>query len=240
MFRDKKFLIEKGMYPSCRTDVFYIVGSLYDEVEETGKVNEQRYIELKQYLEEHRKELLDNADYPIAQFATIKKRFKELIPTISFKKVSSKKKNQSNIVDEDKNNQIILSCNFNKMLCKNSLSKRIKTDWANKTGIYGIFEDDNLIYIGKTENSFKDRFYEHKQCVKNNTNNNMKLYPRIRKGLEEGKEINFLPLIIIEDLEIKNKRSINNKELSCMELALITVFQPECNLEGVVMPYRFN
>jgi hypothetical protein len=31
-------------------------------------------------------------------------------------------------------------------------------DWYNKTGIYGIYSDDILIYIGKTSVSFKKRF----------------------------------------------------------------------------------
>lgn len=32
MFRNRDFLIEKGLYPGCREDTFYIIGSIYDEV----------------------------------------------------------------------------------------------------------------------------------------------------------------------------------------------------------------
>jgi len=54
-----------------------------------------------------------------------------------------------------------------------------------------------------------------------------------------NKKVEFKPLIIIEDLPIKYNREINEDELRCMELALISVLQPIYNIEGVSQPFSF-
>ena len=77
MFRDKNFLIKKGMYPNCRKDVFYLVGYFYDDYM-NNTFDEEKVEEQRKYLNQHR-ELIDNEkDYDITLLETIKKRLGEL------------------------------------------------------------------------------------------------------------------------------------------------------------------
>jgi len=143
MFRDKKFLIEKGLYPSCRADTFYIIGSIYDEVCENHYFDYDKIEELRTYLDQHR-ELIDNATYSIVEAKYIVRKFKE---SFEEEKVASR-------------------INLNHLVKKYSIKNNYK-EWQKKTGVYGIFIDDTLVYIGSTKNLFnldlaliKERFME--------------------------------------------------------------------------------
>lgn len=211
MFRDKNFLIKKGMYPNCRKDVFYLVGYFYDDymndIFDEEKVEEQR-----KYLDQHR-ELIDNEkDYDITLLETIKKRLGELKRGPLLKKEKKKK---------EFNNQVNLS-------------------YDDKTGIYGIYIDNQLIYIGKTITSFKIRFKQHFNNIQDEYNHKERVYDIIRKAKKENKKIELKPILILEDLKLKNKNTINNKELQCMEMALIATLKPIGNIEGVYAPYVFH
>ena len=54
MFRDKNFLVEKGLYEGCREDTCYIIGMIYDEVIDTGKFDIEKIEELRTYLDKNR------------------------------------------------------------------------------------------------------------------------------------------------------------------------------------------
>lgn len=112
-----------------------------------------------------------------------------------------------------------------------------KEEWHDKTGIYGIYLDNILIYIGRTTTSFKQRFQQHKTRYKTDDSY---LYLLIHKAKEDGKNIEFKPLIIIEDLQIANGVRINERDLNSMELALITIYQPVGNVEGRLKPYKYR
>lgn len=107
-----------------------------------------------------------------------------------------------------------------------------------KTGIYGIYIENDLVYIGKTMRGFKTRFNEHRN---NYLTEGQYIYSLLREAKKQNKEIIMRPLVVLEDLEIQNSHfNFNNRDLSNMELALITFFQPKGNIEGRLKPYHFQ
>ena len=104
------------------------------------------------------------------------------------------------------------------------------------TGIYGIYIDDKLVYIGKTTTSFEQRFKEHNK----NINDTMYIHKLMREAKKDGLSVYMKPIITLEDLKMEGKKVINNKELECMELALITAYKPIGNIEGRIKPYVFR
>ena len=82
----------------------------------------------------------------------------------------------------------------------------------------------------------KKRYNTHK----NQLNDGAHIHNLIKKYKEAGIDITFKPIVILETLQMENKRSISPKELNCMEMALIHVLQPEGNIEGRLKPYVFR
>lgn len=227
MFRDKEFLVQNGMYKGCREDTFYIIGSIYDEVIETGKFNIEYIEQIREYLDTHR-EVINNATYNISLTDSIIKRFKEAF--------INKIPNQ--VVEQPCN--IILKNEYNiKELLEDNSIRRIKTEWENKKGIYGIYVNNNLVYIGSTYESFKSRFIVHKGHIKRGEND-LFLYRKIREALNNGRNVEFKPIIILEDLKMEHKKTINEKEMKCMEMALIITLQPIYNISGRLKPFDFG
>ena len=109
-----------------------------------------------------------------------------------------------------------------------------EVDYTKATGIYGIYVDDKLVYIGQTMDNFKARFQGHKTNLKNS---DKYLYRYLRVAKEGGAEIALRPLIMIETLNISPGISIRERDLKMMELALIDLYKPVCNLQGRVQPY---
>lgn len=112
-----------------------------------------------------------------------------------------------------------------------------------RRGIYGIYVDDELIYIGKTLRSFEQRFEEHRKSLNkeyDEVENVPKLYFLLKAAKDDGKEIKFKRLIDLDDINCRNHRKFDNKDLCNMELGLITVLKPRGNVEGVSMPYRYR
>lgn len=218
MFRDRKFLIEKGMYASCREDTFQFVGQFYDEYINTGTVCYENYLKLKEYLENHR-ENINNKDYSLIKYDSLMNRLRE-----TFGGNIQKDSDLKNIPRQN-------------TLKKVEKAKDI--DISKKHGVYGIYLNDRLLYIGETTINFKTRFQQHRQGLKNQSAD---LYVKLKKIYDnktEQEELYFKPLVVIEDLKMIGKIKINEKELKCMELALITAMKPELNIQGVVEPYSF-
>lgn len=63
----------------------------------------------------------------------------------------------------------------------------------------------------------------------------------LNEAKKNGIKITLIPLIDIDELlkECKNKKSFSEKEIKCMELALIKMYQPIFNIEGRIKEYQF-
>lgn len=107
-------------------------------------------------------------------------------------------------------------------------------------GIYGIYVEDELIYIGKTIVDFNERFNQHKTAI-DDINNNLPIYKELRIAKKMNKNIYLKPLIDLSILKVEHhSHEFSNKEVECMEMALITTLKPKCNVEGVYKSYRFS
>lgn len=112
--------------------------------------------------------------------------------------------------------------------------KRKKKENADR-GIYGIYCDGVLVYIGKTDVDFETRFKQHKSALEND-NNDQFLYKYLKQRI--GSHIELRPLINIK--ELKTNKKIYNRDIEAMELALITVLKPYCNVQGRLKEYQFT
>lgn len=83
----------------------------------------------------------------------------------------------------------------------------------NHYGIYGVYFNKKLMYIGKTSRNFYQRFSEHKSNMKYQGG---KLYEEIEKN--PNNKVNCIPLISF-DCEFDN---ISDRDLSCFNYILET------------------
>lgn len=260
MFRDKEFLMkELGIGKGTREDTFFILGYFYDNIKDNGysDIIIGKFLYLRDYLNKHR-ELINYKNYNILQLTTFIDRIclilnkyqyevpdkdtillkienNEIVPIVFDVKIDKeiivekkeKEKKKEEVIKEEE--PVILEEN----LTYKSKGNNIETC----TGVYGIYADDKLVYIGRTIAGFKQRYKSHLKELKEN---NSFLYRRLREYKDAGCEIRLKPLIVLEKLEMVHKKTINIKELNCMEFALITVLQPELNVEGRLKPYVFR
>ena len=117
------------------------------------------------------------------------------------------------------------------------IKEKINIPWEEKSGVYCIKINNEIIYIGKTSVSFKIRFQQHKSKMQND---DLFLYQLLRQAKLEGKKRSMEPMLITEDIEEKNKIKIDEQGLDNMELALISLLQPIGNIEGRIKPYRYQ
>ena len=239
MFRDKIFLIETlGIGDRTREDTLLMLGLLYDEIKETG-ITEKilgEYLFIKGYIEKNRG-IINNKDYSIITLSTFLQRANIIL-----------EQNGKEIIEAEK--RIELEKNLEKIspveieipdiqeLIEPDNTYKTKTGKLEEcTGIYGVYADDKLVYIGRTIAGFGQRFKQHKEAI---DNSNSFLYQKLREYKKQGKKLTFKPLVILEYLKMIGKKTINVKELNCMEFALITALQPELNVEGRLKPYIFR
>lgn len=97
-----------------------------------------------------------------------------------------------------------------------------------KTGIYGIYRNNTLVYIGKTSTSFARRKQEHSKNI-TKEDQSLYLYRYINKF--QKSVIDMRPLLIRE--YIRSSRKITDQDLYLIELACISLFRPKCNIAGV-------
>lgn len=124
----------------------------------------------------------------------------------------------------------------------NKVQQEIEEDkdgWENKRGIYAISIDDVIVYIGKTNDSFKKRFQSHKYHFQDKQNTDY-LYRELRIAKEQGKDLKMYPLLILEEMSVKNEMNLTERDLNIMELTLISIYQPRYNIEGVLKPYKMR
>lgn len=103
-------------------------------------------------------------------------------------------------------------------------------------GIYGLFYKDELVYIGMTEKSFANRIKGYLEDVADVKKNR----PAVQFIRDHNNEVEFRPLINVMDLRVKDKTGIKTRDIQMMELALISLYKPMLNMQGVrdVYPLR--
>lgn len=112
-------------------------------------------------------------------------------------------------------------------------------------GIYGIYIDDNLIYIGKTNASFQKRFQQHQYNLANpqRWGTQQELYSTLQSAKSLGRQVKLIPLVSLEDIKYLSVNELSNRDIECMELAMITYFKQHghlLNIQGVSKPYTFT
>ena len=85
-------------------------------------------------------------------------------------------------------------------------------------GIYGIYMDEELVYIGQSKNMLK-RICNHIRCILNPEKGKEKKYVELRKATN----IRFDVLLYVK----------NEKDLNKAELDLIHKYQPRLNTVGI-------
>ena len=80
---------------------------------------------------------------------------------------------------------------------------------------------------------------KHREYISNKTYSIISM-TTILQRIKDGLSVYMKPIITLEDLKMEGKRTINNKELECMELALITAYKTIGNIEGRIKPYVFR
>ena len=105
----------------------------------------------------------------------------------------------------------------------------------NHYGIYGLYKNNQLIYIGSTSRPFKTRIHEH--------------YQNIQKAIKTGKsnfqvyslftqEDKVSTSILVDIYEVGYNR-LTDRDLKAMELAMITYFAPAGNVSGIKQGFQF-
>ena len=110
------------------------------------------------------------------------------------------------------------------------------------TGIYGIYVDNELVYIGKTTQSFQKRFNQHKRLMDypDDSETQYEMYYELAVARAQGKSVQLRPLIIAEYIPYDSLYDLTNRDLESMEMALIWCYRPRYNICGIQKPYRFT
>ena len=109
--------------------------------------------------------------------------------------------------------------------------------WTLGKGVYGIFEDEELIYVGETMRSFETRMKEHNDLMNQGSKTN-DMYEYIKNNFQEYK-FYMRPLVEI-DLRANTNRELTQNEVYAMELGFITCFRPRFNRAGKDVWYKLN
>lgn len=112
----------------------------------------------------------------------------------------------------------------------------IEYENSQRSGIYGIYSNEELIYIGQTTQSFEKRFQQHKNSTFEDTG---KLYHTLREEMYNGKQISYKPILPLDKMKV-GKEEITKRDLDLIECAFITAFQPRANTMGMDKEYNFN
>lgn len=105
-------------------------------------------------------------------------------------------------------------------------------------GVYAIYADDKIIYIGSTIRTFDIRFAEHQQAIKDLKQPQLDVYNLIRIFQEAGQTITYKPLIDCSKLQ--TNKTLTTHDIESMELALIQEHQPVGNIAGLTKPFLYH
>lgn len=102
-------------------------------------------------------------------------------------------------------------------------------------GIYGIYCDDKLVYVGMTMDTFNNRYDNYKKDLEN-IEKDRKVIEFIRENRKKH-YIDMRVLINIPQLNISDNHSLDTRDVELMELALIDLYKPVLNIQGVITKY---
>lgn len=110
------------------------------------------------------------------------------------------------------------------------------------TGIYGLYVDNELVYIGKTTQSFQKRFLQHKHNMDypEDSETQYDMYYELAVARAKGSCIQLRPLIIAEYIPYDSLYELTNRDLESMEFALIWNYRPRYNIKGIKQPYKYT
>ena len=100
-------------------------------------------------------------------------------------------------------------------------------------GIYGIYENDELVYIGYTTREFESRWQEHIEAIML-----QKKTQYVHQQINPSSKIEFG--ILIDITELKTNKILTVSDIQSMELALIHLYQPKYNVQGVTTKYSYS
>ena len=118
-----------------------------------------------------------------------------------------------------------------KAINKSTKKKKKEVVEKKRKGVYGIYIEGKLVYIGKTSRDFRERWMEHVNYAKNpqlESSQQNYLYAAMRKGKDVKMEI------------LAEVDNFSNAEIECVECALIHSYKPQYNYQGVKVPYVFS
>lgn len=121
----------------------------------------------------------------------------------------------------------------------------------NDKGIYGIFVNNKLLYVGMTMDSFKNRFRAHRKKIYIMINGNYirdtqyDMYAILAKAVNDGKNVELRPLVCLSKLNLQPesdrcKPRLTRRDVECMELAFISYFKPILNTQGIKNGYPLD
>lgn len=210
MFRNKEFLINEGIKSNLSESTYYLIGTIYDDVVEQGFNDNvyNKFNETREWLKEHSVEVLNTHSKSISQWGTIKKHLRDIGLGL----------------DNEKSN-------FENISLDNL------EDWMKKSGIYGIYLDNKLCYIGMTNRTFLQRYKDHLYHYKNK-DTNLLIYKIMNEAVvNEGASIEMKPLIIFDLIEQEADIKLTLRDKKLMELTLIKAYKPIGNNEGIHTRY---
>ena len=103
---------------------------------------------------------------------------------------------------------------YNKEDKNKRISKETIEKYSGKAGIYAIYIDETIVYIGETTDLLR-RFNQHKQgtLYKSNNKYNKFLYRELRRAINNGHDISLKPIEYINGSNNKYLRyKLHNKE----------------------------
>lgn len=206
MFRKKEWLVEQGLYDKTRADCCYIIGMIYDDIITNKKI-------ISKQMQDKIKELREYLH-----------SHRELIGNKDYPIVK-----EATVIA-----RMIESFQFKLETEKVKQIKQKPNSWDKHSGIYGIYLDDELVYIGSTT-CFKDRFNTHRNNLMKHSND-LYLYKQLSKYIDlEEYSISFKILIDLQDNQ--ESHLFTEKEMKAMEYALINYLQPKYNVAGRLKPF---
>ena len=104
---------------------------------------------------------------------------------------------------------------------------------AESYGVYALYVNNELFYIGSTMRDFSVRFKEHAENIKNNSK---ELY--VYSLIKPNDQIECSILIDVAKLNTNSK--LTRRDVESMELGLIDLYKPKGNLAGNTHQYKYR
>lgn len=101
-------------------------------------------------------------------------------------------------------------------------------------GVYALYQNDELVYIGKTFRSFEVRLTEHAMIIQGlqGKPRGMILYQHLKPTDNIEYEILFSAK--------ESGQKLTNRDIEAIEMAFIQLYKPKYNYVGLDVPYEFT